>query len=109
MSPRPGTTCRERTVVPSNRRRPTGGGSKAGWLRSTTRPRRGRPTNLLPLQSLERALPLQPFGRDIAIVHVAKKVGSTHVAFSFLIDFGSFDFGQPYTFRLVRNRFRKAK
>jgi hypothetical protein len=27
-------------------------GSKAGWSRSTTRPRRGRPTNLLPLEAL---------------------------------------------------------
>jgi hypothetical protein len=38
-----------RTVVHSNRRRPIGDGSKAGWSRSIARPRRGRPTNLLPL------------------------------------------------------------
>jgi hypothetical protein len=59
--------------VDSCRKRPTGDGSKAGWSRSTTRPRRGRPTNLLPLEALERALPQQPFRRDVPIFDVGEK------------------------------------
>src|SRR5258708_8968 len=52
MLPKSGTRCPERTVVPSNRRRPIGDGSKVEWSRSTTLPRRGRPTNLPPLEAL---------------------------------------------------------
>jgi hypothetical protein len=67
------TTCRERIVAPSSQRRPTGNGSKAARSRSITRPRRGRPTNLLPLEAFERALPQQAFGSDIAILHVREE------------------------------------
>src|ERR1700723_531847 len=63
--------CRVRTVVPSNRKRPTGDGSKAGWSHSTSA---RRPTNLLPLEALERALPQQTFGSDVAILHI-REVG----------------------------------
>src|ERR1700738_3849523 len=73
MSPRSGTNCRERTVVPSNRRHPTGDGSKAGWSRLITRPRRGRPTNLLPLETLERTLSQQTLGSDVTILDVREE------------------------------------
>src|ERR1700682_2572482 len=73
MSPRSGTKCRERTVVPSNRRHPTGDGSKTGWSRLITRPRRGRPTNLLPLETLERTLSPQNLGSDVTILDVREE------------------------------------
>src|ERR1700677_3004546 len=73
MLPKSGTKCRERTVVPSNRRHPTGDGSKAGWSRLITRPRRGRPTNRLPRETLERTLSQQTLGSDVAIFHVGEE------------------------------------
>src|ERR1700722_2989265 len=47
--------------------------SKDGWARSTTPPQRGRPTNLFPLEALERALPQQTFGSDVAVLDIREE------------------------------------
>ena len=59
----------------------------------TIRLRPGSPTDLVPLEALERALPKQPFRRGVPVLDVREDVGSTHVAFGFLIGFVSLDFG----------------
>jgi hypothetical protein len=58
---------------------------------------RDKPTNLLPLEALERALPQQPFRVISRYSTSAKNVGSTQVAFGFLIGFVSLDFGLTTT------------
>ena len=47
----------------------------------------------VPLEAVERALPEQPFGSYVSVLDIGKKVGSTHVAFGFLMGFVSFHFG----------------
>jgi DNA polymerase-4 len=72
-----------------------GDGSKAGWSRLITRPRHvgGRRTYFR-LRPLNELLSQQTLGSEVTILDVrAKNIGSTHVAFGFLIGFVSVDFG----------------
>jgi hypothetical protein len=68
-----GTKCRERIAVPSNQRHMTGYGSRVAWSHLIIRLLPGRPTKLVPLETLERALPGQPCRGDVPIFHVGRE------------------------------------
>ena len=63
----------ERIAVPSNQRHLTGDGSRVAWSHLIILLLAGRLMKPVPLETLERALPGQPFRGDVPVFHFGRE------------------------------------